>query len=202
MSKVYVFMADGTEEVEAYKNKTGADQLGLLVKFSEPLHSLEIEDGEILESNANYAIIDAYWACVLKGKKYAHTTIAKQKTKEDAKSVEKLATIESATLISPRNIDFVLAACYNWLIRNKTTNLGIIEGKREVEDIVATYGEQRYGQVRYGIEEKEGVIYDSEVNVGETIRAQTQYLGVVEGTLISQTYSLGGNTIVKEAVLK
>ena len=46
------------------------------------------------------------------------------------------------------------------------------------------------------------VTYDQSVNVGDKIQAETEYLGVVSGRLIKQSFNLNGNIIVKEAVLK
>ena len=79
----------------------------------------------------------------------------------------------------------VLEKCYNWLIKTKTTNLKIVEGKH-----VAYEGDNAI------------VTYDQPVNVGEVIKSETEYLGEVTGRIIKQSFSLNGSIIVKEAVLK
>ena len=55
--------------------------------------------------------------------------------------------------------------------------------------------------IQYG-EPSNIITYDEKVNVGENIKAETEYLGVVSGRLIKQSFNLNGNIIVKEAVLK
>jgi hypothetical protein len=82
--------------------------------------------------------------------------------------------------------------------------LKIVEGKH------IQYGEPyRYGAgLKYGTGLKYGgkypniVVYDKVVNVGENIQAETEYLGIVGGRLIKQSFNLNGNIIIKEAVLK
>jgi hypothetical protein len=64
------------------------------------------------------------------------------------------------------------------------------------------YGTKKYGTFKYGEKAPTIVTYDKRVNVGENIKAQTEYLGVVSGRLIKQSFNLNGNIIVKEAVLK
>ena len=57
-------------------------------------------------------------------------------------------------------------------------------------------------EVKYGEKNPNIIIYDKAVNVGENINAETEYLGVVSGRLIKQSFNLNGNIIIKEAVLK
>ena len=57
-------------------NKSG-EGVNIFVKFNEPLHDLSIQDGEILESGHNYAIINAGTNCKLNGQKYEHSSVIK-----------------------------------------------------------------------------------------------------------------------------
>ena len=171
------------EELEAYSAEDSGVGENIFVVFSEPLHSLNIINGEILESGNNYAKINALDGCVLTGKKYEHTSLTKtlKNPLVAANDLEKVIAVTDATLVSPDNVDNILEKCYNWLIRVNQVNLKIVEGKH--------------------IKEQE-IIYDQEVNVGDKIRAMTEYLGEVEGTIVKQTFSLAGGIIVKDAVMK
>lgn len=208
--------------VDVYNAEESGAGENIFVSFSEPLHSLKIgkityvgeeeqfvEDssvGEILESGANYAIINATIRCVLRGSIYEHTTQTRRKNREDigANTIEKVVAVDNATLVSQYNVDNVLEKCYNWLIRTNSTNLKIVEGKH-----VEYGGKYKYGSgLKYGTGLKYGgktdslVVYDKTVNVGDNIKAETEYLGVVGGRLIKQSFNLNGNIIIKEAVLK
>ena len=196
--------------LQHFANESGKGQ-NIFVKFSEPLHDLTIINGTFAtddEGNelkhTNYAVINARAGCILQGQKYEHTTQTRRKDNPVvlASEVEKVVTIENATLVSQYNIDNVLEKCYNWLIKTNQTNLKIVEGKHVQYGDYIKYGEKKYGTFKYGEKYPNIVTYDKGVNVGEIINAETEYLGVVSGRLIKQSFNLNGNIIVKEAVLK
>ena len=186
-------------------NESGIGE-NIFVKFPEPLHSVyAIGHCEIIEVGANYAIINApdkYSR--LAGAKYEHTTQTRRQNNPVvlASEIEKVVAVDKATLVSQHNIDNVLNKCYNWLIKTNSTNLKIVEGKHVQYGDYIKYGEKKYGTFKYGEKNPNIIIYDNAVNVGENINAETEYLGVVSGRLIKQTFNLNGNIIVKEAVLK
>ena len=78
----------------------------------------------------------------------------------------------------------------------------IVEGKHVQYGDYYKYGEHKYGTFKYGQKYPNIITYDERVNVGENIKAETEYLGVVSGRLIKQSFNLNGNIIIKEAVLK
>lgn len=193
------------ETLDAYIATESGTGENIFVKFSEPLHDLKIgqifaitdengqkifrfvEDntvGNFVSFGANYAIINASnEGFILKGKKYDHIKKVKSQKNNFVLAIEpeKIISIESATLVSNDNVDKTLKSCYNWLVRNRTTNLKIVEGKHVYQN---------------------SVIYDTPVNVGEQIQVETEYLGNVSGILTKQSFNLNGNIIVKEAVIK
>ena len=203
--------ADGTfeepEEVEifraGYRSDLSLEEKEMIFFFDEPLHSLSIVNGTIIESGANYAKIGAQIYCVLKGKKYFHQTEAKKKYNSffNSSTDNNYVKIDTATLVSSSNVDTILNSCYNWLIKNNVKNMSIIEGKHILEPEMNLYGEKKYGTFTYGMGQEE-IIYDEPVNLGDKIIAQTEYLGGVMGTVIKQSFNLNGGIIVKEAVLK
>lgn len=196
---------ESTESLEAYKAEDSGTGENILVKFSEPLHDLTITNGEITDSGTNYAYINANTGCILTGKKYEHSQQIKKHKNPVVLASEKenISQITSATLVSPVNADDVLEHCYNWLIKANAVNLSIIVGKDVSREVIAPkYGLVKYGMAKYGVIVKESVTSQQDVNLGEVIEAETEYLGNASGRLIQQSFNLNGNIIVKEAVLK
>ena len=192
--------------VMAYDADESGTGKNIFVKFGEPLHSVySINDCEILEVGTNYAIINASSSSSrLAGARYEHTTQTRRKNNSVvlASEIEKVVAIDNATLVSQYNIDNVIKKCYNWLIKTNTTNLKIVEGKHVQYGDYIKYGQKKYGTFKYGQKYPNVVTYDEPVNIGENIKAETEYLGVVSGRLIKQSFNLNGNIIIKEAVLK
>ena len=194
------------ETVDAYDATESGTGQNIFVKFSEPLHDLSITngEGEIVSRGTNYAVINANENCVLTGQKYEHATQTRRKNNLVvlAGEIEKVVAVDNATLVSQYNIDKIIDKCYNWLIKTNTTNLKIVEGKHVQYGDYIKYGEKKYGTFKYGEKYPNIITYDKRVNVGDNINAETEYLGVVRGRLIKQSFNLNGNIIVKEAVLK
>lgn len=193
-----------SETMDAYSAESDGTGNNIQVIFSEPLHGLTITNGSIVTSATNYAVINASENCVLTGKKYNHSM--QYKTKNNpvvlASDTQNVVAIENATLVSNSNVDNVLQKCYNYLIKTNTTNLKIVDGKHEVLGAQIKYGSEKYGTFYYGGREESQITYDVPVNVGDCISAETEYLGNVSGNVIKETYTLNGNTIVKDAELK
>lgn len=177
-----------SETIDVYSAEDSGTGENIFVTFNEPLYDLSIVNGEILESGANYSIINANANCVLSGKKYEHTMTTKRKNNPLvlASDIEKIASIENATLVSPSNIDNVLEKCYNWLVRVNQINLKIVEGKH----------------VSDGEKTPKEITYDATTNVGDLITTKTEYLGDITGRIIKQTFSLAGGIIIKDTVLR
>jgi hypothetical protein len=214
----YVLAEDSMDAYNATESGVGQN---IFVKFSEPLHSLVIgkmvkvgeneekfeefvDAGEIISSGTNYAIINAKEGCVLRGKKYEHITQSKRKNNPVvlASEIEKIVAVENATLVSVHNIDNILEKCYNWLMKTGSTNLRIVEGKHVAYGDNIKFGEVKFGEVKFGAKMPNVVTYDEPVDIGQNIQAETEYLGIVGGRIIKQSFNLNGNIIVKEAVLK
>ena len=193
-----------TETIDVYDASESGTGQNIFVKFSEPLHDLSITNGEIVSRGTNYAVINANSGCILRGQQYEHTTQTRRKNNPVvlASEIEKVISVESATLVSQYNIDNVLEKCYNWLIKTNTTNLKIVEGKHIKYGEPIKWGQKKWGTFKWGERYPNVVTYDEPVNIGDNIKAETEYLGVVSGRLIKQSFNLNGNIIIKEAVLK
>jgi len=184
-------------------NESGVGK-NIFIKFSEPLHDLSISNGEIIESGTNYAVINANEKCILTGQKFDHTTQTKRKNNPLvlASELEKIIAIDKATLVSRQNIDNVLEKCYNWLTITRAINLDIVEGKHVVYGDYVKYGEKKYGEFKFGERNKNSVVYDAPVNVGDRIAVETEYLGNIDGIVTKQTFNLNGNIIVKKTIMR
>ena len=200
-----------TKTIDVYDATESGTGQNIFVKFREPLHDLSIMNGSFAVDekgnelkHTNYAVINANAGCILQGQQYEHTTRTRRQDNPVvlASEIEKVVAIESATLVSQYNIDKIIDKCYNWLIKTNQTNLKIVEGKHVQYGDYIKYGEKKYGTFKYGEKYPNIVTYDKGVNVGENINAETEYLGVVSGRLIKQSFNLNGNIIVKDAVLK
>lgn len=190
--------------VDVYSGEESGAGQNIFVKFDEPLHDLSISRGQILKSGVNYAVITANSNSVLTGKKYEHTSRINEINRLDGLTQEKenVVTIDKATLVSGSNADNVLNKCYEWLTRNNVSNLKIIEGKHISGGEPLTWGMYLWGDENWGGKTPIEVTYDQPISVGDTIKAETEYLGEVEGIVTSQKFNLNGNIIVKEAVLQ
>lgn len=124
--EIYMHKYEETlDETSLFKSDTVTNFVKII--FSEPIHSLSITNGEILESGTNYAIINCQNECELVGKKYKHTQTAKSIKKDGYIISPNKKTISEATLISIDNIDNVLNLCYNYLRRNNSAKSKIVE---------------------------------------------------------------------------
>ena len=65
---------DGEVAADTIVTPGGKTVFGALVTFSAPYHDLHAENGNILESGVNYAVLGQSPACVLTGRAYTHTT--------------------------------------------------------------------------------------------------------------------------------
>ena len=201
----YVKSKDYVELYGSEDDYVGVVGEEVFVKFSEPVHTLTLSGGTMIDSSANHAhFITTSEFLLLTALKYTHTMETKQKKNPLvlASEIENIARIDNATLVSLNNIDNVIEKCYNWFMRNQSTNLSIVESKHVVGGKTITYGNAKYGIDKYGGKAPSTITYDEPVLVGDVINAETEYLGIVNGRLIKQTFNLNSNVIIKEAVLK
>ena len=197
----YKAIDEKSDVYEASESGTGNN---IFVVFSEPMHTLSIINGEILESGANYAKINAYSGCVLSGKKYQHTMSIRTLDNPHiiASEMKKRASIAGATLISENNIDNVLNKCYNYIVNTKEVRFKAVEGKHVTVERAFKYGEKKYGDFKYAKETLKIVTRDLPINVGDMLNVETQYTGNIVGRNIKQSFSLSDGIIVKDIIVK
>ena len=194
----YVELTSTNDIVEAYNATESGTGENILVEFSEPLHSLTLTNGTFATDDeekelkgANYAIITTTdSSCVLSGKGYKDNATIKSQRNPNilASDLENIKKIESETLVSSYNITDVLQKCFDYYSKTTKISMQIEDGKHIVK-----YGERKYSEVKYG-----QYIYDTPVNVGEIITAETEYLGTLQGRITSARFSLNGGIVLKE----
>lgn len=176
-----------TEE-ELYKSADSGSGNGIRVEFDNPMHDLTITNGAIVETNTSigktYAVINANDNCILKGKKYSDTKLIQSFKNSNIlfATPDNVVTVES-TLYEDNNYNNIFSKACQYLMKNSSVNLKIVEGSR-IDD------------------ETDELITDKPVNLGDMLTCKTEYMGDFTGRLVSQRYSLGGGIIVKECVVK
>lgn len=175
--------APSDEDIILYDAEQSGSGENITVFFSEPCHSFSIANGKILEANANYAIINADYNAMLKGKKYLHTMTTKAKANPLLTIADKtnVLKIETATLVNSSNIDSILTRCYNYLVKNKMIMAKVAERKHDID---------------YGVQNDESIELLDEVTL------ETSEFGDLAGRIERQTYALNGGILVKECVIK
>lgn len=190
------------ESLVAYDASESGTGDNILVQFSEPLHSLSITGGAILndaegnsQSSANYAVIKATnVTCKLSGKKYTNIAAVHVKNNPDvsAGDLENLVEITDVGLVNPSNVNDVVTRVFREAVKQTTTYFTVSEGKQRVR-----YGEALYGKTKYGQWN-----FDESLEVGDVITTETEYLGSITGRAVSLRYTLNGGLLLKECELQ
>lgn len=196
-----------SDAVFVYEAKTEGFGKEVFVKFSQPLYNIywSYDHGTVKEYSANHAIViptDEKFR--MWGFPYDVVTTEHEKknpllVKTD---VEKVYSVSNATLVNPDNVNAVLERCYAWAIQNREISMKIIEGKHVSGGLPIKWGDRKWGSFKWGEKTPRVVTYDQEVNVGDKLQTETEYLGVLEGRVIKQKFSYVGGIVVKEATLK
>lgn len=199
-----------TESVEVYNASENGIGDEILVRFSEPLHSLSISNGTILLDDAqnprigaNYAYIKALDGCILSGKKYNHTQTVYRRNNPivAVDDLPKAVEIKDATLVSNDIAQNILDHCYDYVVKNEKLKTKIVEGLTEIVHPAAIYGVALFGMTIYDGDASFEYIPDAPINVGDKITINREYLGDYTGRIIESVYNLNGNIIAKELVI-
>ena len=151
--------AQSSETMSVFNAKDDGVGDGICVRFSEPLHSLTITNGEIVEFGANYAVINASDGCTVTGSKYTRTSRIRSKRNPivNVGDPQNVVTISDMTLISASNADERLEALYNYYaVQGNITGELVISGQRPGDKIeIATTNDStttaRIESMRYNL---------------------------------------------------
>lgn len=134
-SDAEVTLFDGVSSGEAMITPNGASVVGMLVDFAEPMHSLTIQNAEILESGANYAVISASAAALLVGKQYTHTERIVTR-RWAASGSPNIVTSSACTLVNMLNSEMVADRLKAYYGSAKTVEMDILVTDQKPGDAV------------------------------------------------------------------
>lgn len=122
----------------AYSAETSGTGTNIPLTFPEPLHSLTIANGSIIESGANYAVITANEGCVLTGKKYdvTQSVFTVRNPLVLAADKENVRTISDMTLVNASNAAVLARHCYNYYASRTQIDERILAENIRVGDLV------------------------------------------------------------------
>lgn len=170
---------DGEVAAEPLTTPKGQNVTGALVLFDGPMHDLAAENGTILESGVNYAVLGPSSDCQLTGKAYTHTVrvIAAAppgQSRALAEQSENTVTVEEATLVSLANSENVAARVAGYYGSVKTLTAGLVVGTERPGDRVSL--SDAFG------DPADGFISSMTMDLSHTLTAQAEILsGYVPG---------------------
>ena len=167
----------------------------LFVEFKEPFAQLRPTGCEILESGTNYAKVKITNASgSLQGRPYKHETFIKKQQRKDRleSEIDNIKIIDNETLVSASNVDEILPKIFQYYTNSTKANM-LIEEASVVAQPTVKYGEKKYGEFVYGSTKTV-----SEINAGDIIRFETEYMGVPYGRIYGARYNLNSNKPLKE----
>lgn len=200
------FYKESQEIKTAYESSKSGIGDNIFVKFGEPLHDLQIVNGEIVSCGTNFAVITAFENCVLSGAKYEHTMLTKIKNNPliSKTDIDNVVSISSATLVSQNNVDNLLNICYNYIVNSQDLRAKIVDGKRTIYGKPLKYGEGLiYGSgLKYGGNVKNTVIYDTPARLGDLVTVPFEFSQDKTARITKQSFALVGGILAKDTELK
>ena len=119
-----------------YEEELTGDEM---LEFSDPVCDLAITGGQIVESNANYAVIRGTGGkVILTGYQYKHIkrVYSKANPLKNANDADNPVSYQDMTLVSPHNVQDVLAACYAYNLRLDTVKGKVLTATERPGDYV------------------------------------------------------------------
>lgn len=111
-----------------YDASQSGECVNKMIKFTKPYHSLVATNGTILESNVNYAIVTMSSTGTLSGNEYEETTreFTVKNPNVNVGDVENEINVDTATLISDTNAEFVANRIYNYYLDREIVTAKIV----------------------------------------------------------------------------
>ncbi len=138
-------------------------------KFTEPVHDLSIVNGTILESGANYAVIQGAGAVVLTGQKYRHTTQIVTRGDVLGTPADKILTVTDATMITPLNSSAVAQRLYAYASCSRSVKTDVLVNSERSGDMVQLVNP-------YGDDYLSAAVHSLDLNLSNTLRASGEFL--------------------------
>lgn len=129
------FLALSSDTVETlYDGEVAADNIitpqgqsvfGAIVTFSNPYHNLQAENGTILESGVNYAVLGQSPSCTLTGHAYTHTTRIVSR-RSGSRQTPNIVTTGSVYLVNALNSELVADRLMNYYSNAKLVSADLV----------------------------------------------------------------------------
>lgn len=145
---------------------SGAAINGALVLFNGPMHDLVIENGTILESGVNYAVLGPAGGCKLTGQAYTHTTREIIRPETATNDTDNTYRVENATLVSVINSENVATRVASYYGSAKTISAGIVVDAERAGSVVQfndPFGDQT-----------KGIIASMDINMSNKLKANAE----------------------------
>lgn len=164
-----VTLFEGLVESDRITAPSGTVVQGSLILFNDPMHSLVIDNGEILESGVNYAVLAPAAECKLTGQKYTHTV--RQITRPEApetrsEETENKINVTDATLVSIANSENVADRLMSYYSSAKTISTDIVvndERAGSTVQLTDPFGDPT-----------KGIIKSMDITMSNTLKAHTE----------------------------
>lgn len=175
-----VTLYEGDSAAEEMLTPEGKTVHGVLVEFSDPMHDLEIQNAEILESGVNYAVISGSPAAVLTGRKYTHTERIITR-RQNTGGTPNVVTATACTLVNLMNSELVADRLMAYYGAAKTVEAEIVVTKQKPGDSV-TFTDP-FGDPTTGF------ISDMELTVSNILKAKATLIAGYIPTASGNYYS-------------
>lgn len=168
----------GDERVTLYEGEVAAEPLvtpkgstvsGSLILFDGPMHNIRVDNGSILESGVNYAVLGPSSDCKLTGQAYTHTTRIISRPEPGTRLVQNkdnTVSVTDATLVSLANSENVAERVTAYYTAAKTVKEDIVVGVERPGDAV-TYTDPFD-------EQDSGFIQSMDISMSQVLRAKTE----------------------------
>ena len=140
---------DGEVAADTITTPGGATVFGALVTFSAPYHDLHAENGTILESGVNYAVLGQSPACVLTGRAYTHTT--RIVSRRQTGGTPNVLSAKEAYLVNSLNSELVADRLMGYYANARTVSTDVVAHTEKPGDHIAMtdpFGESTDGYIR------------------------------------------------------
>lgn len=144
-----VTLFDGESAAESLLTPKGVRVNGVLVEFDEPVHDLTVDNAELLESDANYAVLGQSPQAVLKGRKYSHTQRRITRRTETG-ATPNVITSSACGLVNQLNSELVADRLQAYYSSAKTVSADIVVTTQKAGDAVTfvdPFGDETTGYI-------------------------------------------------------
>lgn len=162
-----VTLFEGIVAAETVTTPNGTVTEGTIILFDNPMHDLVIENGTILESGVNYAVLGPAGNCKLTGQQYTHT--ARETIRPETSAAgesEDVVSVANATLVSVVNSENVVSRLYSYYSSAKTVSLPIVVDAERAGSVVQF--EDPFGDLT------KGIITSMDINMSGTLKAEAE----------------------------